>query len=278
MALSLFAPKLLRAEVTGGIDLEAKVLMINDRITIGSDPSDDLVLGARGIIGAHLTLQRQENGKVWEYFSSDRGLTAVDKGNPRTGTVRPGMWFNLGGETRIDILKTTPPPGMKIEAPKEGKAQVPLGVALPLMGLMLVGVMAVTTGLQSSSTEGGGLATQGWFSGSEPLEPYVQRCVDAGLGAEASALTGSDPNAPDQLFRTILDNTGDRTAEFEKLVKVIRSTIADTHLLASENRYLEASQTIRRLENVMPVGLGDCPILSAVRSDLTILEMKAGRQ
>ncbi len=276
MALSLFAPKLLRAEVTGGLDLEAQVLLTGDRITIGAGQSDDLVLGARHVVVEHLTLQRHESGKGWEYFSSDRGVTTVDKGNPRTGTVRPGMWFNLGGETRIDILKTTPPPDMVIETQAGEKPQVPLAVALPLMGLMLVGVMAVTSGFGGSAEGDGALATTQWFEGSEPLEPYVKRCVEAGLGVEAQALAGSDPNAPDHLFRSILDGQDIQSSEFDALVSEVRGVIAETHLLFQENRYIEASSSIRRLENVMPVGLGDCPILNAARFDLAILELHGG--
>lgn len=275
MALSLFAPKLLRAEVTGGIDLESQVLLTGDRISIGSDANDDLVLGARHVVPGHLTLQRQDNGKGWEYFTSDRGQTAIDKGNVRAGTVRPGMWFNLGGETRVDILKTTPPAGMELDTPGKEKAQVPLGVALPLMGLMLVGVMALTTGM-SRDDDDGGLATTDWFTGETELKPYVMRCLAAGLSTEAQALTGSDPNAPDRLFRALLGQDEPPADDLKRLVSQVRAIIAESHLLVNENRYLEASKSIRRLENVMPVGLGDCPILSAARFDLALLEMQGG--
>ncbi|MGB3314752.1 MAG: hypothetical protein WBB85_10095, partial [Albidovulum sp.] len=157
MALGLFTPKVLRAEVTGGIDLESGVLLTGDRITIGTGPGDDLRLGAQNVVAGHLTLQRAKTGGQWEYFSSDRGHTAVSKGNPRTGPVRPGLTFVLGGETRIEILSVPAPADMeKADAGGSGTT-VPLTVALPLMGAMLVAFSLYIGALSGGTESGSGL-------------------------------------------------------------------------------------------------------------------------
>ncbi|MGB3313215.1 MAG: hypothetical protein WBB85_02290, partial [Albidovulum sp.] len=57
----------------------------------------------------------------------------------------------------------------------------------------------------------------------------------------------------------------------------VLALIADAHLLLLENKALEASGSLRRLEYVLPVGNGDCPILSAARLDLAILELWGGQ-
>lgn len=275
--MAMFAQKLLRAEVTGGIDLEAQVLLTGDRITIGSGVKDDLVLGARNVVEEHLTLIRIEGTREWEYFSSDRGQTDVDKGNPRTGKVRSGQGFLLGGETRIEILKTVPPEGFAEKAQTGEKTTVPLGVALPLMGLMLLGVAFVTTGLGRGSDTSGKLATAAYFTGASDLTEPLETCIASGLSTEAMALAGADPNAPDRLFRAIQSGSEGTDELRTELKREIRQIIAETHLLVNENRGLEASQTLRRLENVMPVGNGDCPILRAARFDLAILDLEGGR-
>lgn len=277
MALSLFSPKVLCAEVTGGIDLESRVLLTGDRVTVGSAPGDGLRLGARNVVGGHLTFQRQKGAQAWEYFSSDRGHTAVDRGNPRTGPVRPGMFFILGGETRIDIVKTGAPADLATGDKAGTGKTVPLAVALPAMGLMVAGFA-----LYMASLAGGGsddrsaLRTTPWFNGSAALDPAIEACLAAGLGPEARRFASRTKAAePDALFRAALAGDGAAGAD---LVAKVRGLIADSHLLAHENRFLEASRALRRLEYVLPVGNGDCPILSAARLDLAILELRDGQR
>ncbi|CAN0606640.1 unnamed protein product, partial [Ectocarpus sp. 12 AP-2014] len=52
--MSFLAPKGLRAEVTEGIDLENAVMLIGQRVTVGSGPGDTLRLGAADIVPGHL--------------------------------------------------------------------------------------------------------------------------------------------------------------------------------------------------------------------------------
>lgn len=278
MALSLFTPKVLCAEVTGGIDLESRVLLTGERITVGSAPGDSLRLGARNVVAGHLTFQRQKGSRAWEYFSSDRGHTAVDKGNPRTGTVRSGMVFVLGGETRIDIVRTEAPADLKTDT-KAGEAKtVPLSVALPAMGLMVAGFALYMAALAGGGTDRAALRTTPWFDGSAALEPALATCLASGLSPEARALpTGTTATEPDALFRAALAQGAAGPASADLAAKV-RGLIAESHLLAHENRPLDASRALRRLEYVLPVGNGDCPILSAARLDLAILELRDGQR
>ncbi len=282
MALGFLTAKMLRAEVTGGIDLESGILLTGERITIGTGPGDDLRLGAQNVVAGHLTLQRARGGGQWEYFTSDRGHTAVSKGNPRTGPVRPGLSFVLGGETRIDILSVPAPADMqKADATGTGTA-VPLTVALPLMGAMLV-AFALYIGTLSGGTVGsGGLRTTPWFEGTSGVEAALGTCLASGLSPEAQALgSAATKGQPDALFRAYLaaENAapGRRSELKADLASQVLGLIADAHLLLRENKALEASRSLRRLEYVLPVGNGDCPILSAARLDLAILELWGGQ-
>jgi len=284
MALSFLAPKVLRVEVTEGVDLESGVILRGDRITVGSGPTDTLRLGAGNVVSEHLTLIRPAGSKNWEYFTSDRGQTAVDKGNSRTGTVRPGMWFRLGNETRVDILRVPAPADMGEEDKTEGKKEVPLTVALPVMAAMLVAFALYLSSFGSTNeSSGASLRTAGWFVGATPLEPALDTCLEAGLSPEAASISARvETSAPDALFRAYAGSKGtdpDRAGVIrDELITQVRKLIAETHFLANENRFTEASDILRRLENVLPVGNGNCPILSAARYDLAVLELRGERQ
>lgn len=284
MALSFLTQKVLRAEVTEGIDLESGTYLTGDRITIGTGPADTLRLGTADIAAEQLTLMRDASGKGWEYFASDRGVTAVDRGNQRTGKVRPGMWFRLGADTRIDILSVPRPAEMAAAPDAGGKQEVPLAVALPVMGVMLIGFLAfmVSLGGDGGST-GGDLRTAAWYSGAAPLEPSLDACLATGL--EQAAQSGPvrvAPTEPDALFRAQVAAAATGAANAsqlrDELAANVRGIIAKAHLLAREGRNTEASDTLRRLENVLPVDLGECPILSAARFDLAVLDMRGDRQ
>lgn len=282
--MSFLSPKALRAEVTEGIDLESEVFLTGDRITIGASPNDTLTLGAGQVVPEHLTLIRQPGAKQWEYFTSDRGQTQVDRGNPRTGTVRPGMWFRLGPETRIDISRAPLPADLLTDADgKEAKKEVPLPVALGIMAVLLVAFGAYVSSMGSSSDTGASLNTAAWFAGAAPLAPSLDTCL--ATGAQQAAANGGirvPPSAPDALFRAHVALNGsdpDRAATLKAdLARDIQATFAQAHLLVRESRFFDAADTLRRLENVLPVGTGNCPILSAVRGDLAVLEMQGARR
>ena len=282
MALGIFKPKVLRAEVTAGLDLESGVLLTGERITVGTGPGDDLRLGAQNVVAGHLTFQRTKTGGPWEYFSSDRGHTAVSNGNPRTGPVRPGLSFVLGGETRIDILSVPAPADLENNETAGSGTTVPLTVALPLMGAMLV-AFALYIGALSGGSEGsGGLRTTPWFEGTSRIETALETCLASGLSPEARALgSAATSGQPDALFRASLAaesaDPGRQAEVRADLAAKVLGHIADAHLLLRENKPLEASGSLRRLEYVLPVGNGDCPILSAARLDLAILELWGGQ-
>ena len=273
--MSLFGPKILRVEVTEGIDIESGAFLTGDRITVGTGANDTLCLGAGDITTEHLTLQKQPGGKGWEYFSSDRGVTQIDKGNPRTGTVRPGMWFRLGNETRVDILSVPMPDELKDTGGDGEKTEVPLAVALPILALMVAGFAAFMMGFgRSGDGEGGGLITTAWYLGSEPVTPYLDVCLETGATPTAGRVPQS---APDALFRAHSTAAGSRADEIrDALAERVRTVVIDAHLLVNEGRYLEASQSLRGLERMLPVGEGDCPILGAARTDIAILTLQGG--
>lgn len=271
--MALFARKVFKAEVIRGVDLEAKTLLLGDRVTVGSGPSDTLRLEAPGIVPGHVTFQRSEDGKGWGYFTTDRSSTGVDRGNPRTGRVRAGMWFDLGFETRLALSKVPAPADLQDSAASGEKTEIPLGVALPVLGLMAVGAAAVVTMAGGSDPAAATLRTTAWFNGAADLAPAVEACLAAGLSPEAATIAGTDALATDALYRAALTDPGAADA----LRREVRAVIAEAHLLAGENRADDAARAIRRMENVLPVGNGDCPILQAARTDLAVLTMMADR-
>ena len=273
--LSFLQAKGFRAEVTEGIDLENAVLLTGQRVTVGSAPTDTLRLGAADIVPGHLTFERRSDGKGWDYFTSDRGVTLVDKGNPRTGQVRAGMWIRLGRETRIDLGRAVLPAEAQNDTAGDAPATIPMPVALGVLAVIAVAGLVFSGGLQ----RGGGipLRTTGWVTGATELSPAVETCL-AQASALLHAVPPSDPAnhfwQASTLRRT--DPSAAASAERE-LTTRIREILASAHLLYSENKPLEASQTLRRLEYVLPVTDTDCPILQASRFDLALLEVRGTR-
>ena len=276
--MAFLGPKGFSIEVTEGIDLERTLLLSGQRVTVGAGPGDDLRLGARDVVSGHITFERRKDGKGWEFFTSDRGVTAVDRGNPRTGAVRPGMWFRLGHETRIDIRRAAVPD--EIEIGTSGGDQpktVPLGVALPAMGLMALAAVGFVVFAGAGQTDTGGMRTTGWVDRSAAIEPAVERCL-ASAGARGRTISPDDPSSA--FWRTVSlrqsDPAAARRAEAD-LIREVRAILTEAHFLARENMASDASEALRRMEYVLPVGLTDCPILSASRFDLALLELRGNR-
>ncbi|MXQ09740.1 hypothetical protein GQ651_17985 [Alphaproteobacteria bacterium GH1-50] len=276
--MAFLGPKGFSIEVTEGIDLERTLVLTGQRVTVGTGPGDDLRLGARDVVSGHITFERRKDGKGWEFFTSDRGVSEVDRGNPRTGAVRPGMWFRLGRETRIDIRRVAAP--VETEAAPSGGAQpktVPLGVALPAMGLMVLAAVGFVLFAGAGQTGQSGMRTTGWVERSAPIEPAVERCL-ASAGSQARTISPDDPSSA--FWRTVSlrqsDPAAARAAEAD-LIREVRAILTEAHFLTRENRAADASEALRRMEYVLPVGLTDCPILSASRFDLALLELRGNR-
>jgi hypothetical protein len=267
----------LRAEVTEGIDLEYGITLSGKRVTVGSGPTDDLRLGAADIVPGHLIFERRADGKGWEYFTSDSGRTQVDRGNPRTGTVRPGMWFRLGSETRLELSRTALPAETVTNGETDGPKTIPLTIALPAMGIMVIGALFLVTALGDRGAGDLSLQTAGWVAGSSTLEDAVDACLQTTL-TPARAIAESDPASPFWRSVTFRD-TDPARAEVARaeLIGSIREALASAHLLSRENKNIEASKALRRLEYVLPVGSADCPILTASRFDLAVFELRGSR-
>lgn len=276
--MSFFAPKALRAEVTEGIDLEHGLTLAGQRVTVGTSPGDDLRLGAMDVVPGHLTFERRADGKGWEYFTSDRGQTQVDRGNPRTGAVRPGMWFRLGAETRIDIQRTAAP----AEAPAPGKpatsdepATIPLTVALPIMAVMAGAAVFGAQALTGKSKSALSMQTTRWVTGAADLAPALDGCLETTVPPTRAVAPGDPAHA---FWRVMVYRGSDPVKATEAradLAAGVREILAEAYFLSSENRGLEAAQTLRRMEYVLPVGPAACPILSASRFDTALLELSA---
>lgn len=266
--MALFGPKGFAAEVTEGIDLESQITLTGGRITIGNGPQDDLRLGADDIVPEHLTFQQRDDGK-WEYFTTGRGETQIDKGNPRTGLLRAGMWFRIGHETKI-VLKRADVP---IEDGKAGSSQVPLTIAIP--ALLAMAALALLFVLNNREADGpsNGLQTAAWFTGTADLTPALDACLTHALTPPAYA-TASAIDGP---FWLVMAGAEGAQSARGDLQKAVQNIISETHILSGENRHLEASQVLRRIEYVLPLGTHSCPILSAARIDLALLEMRGTR-
>ncbi len=277
--LNILAPKGLRAEVTEGIDLEQSVLLTGARVTIGSGPDDDLRLGAADVVQGHLTLERRADGTGWDYFASDRGVTTVEGGNPRTGQVRPGMTIGLGRETQISLLRTTLPPTESRTQDDSVPTTVPLPTALALLGGLAVVAFVALTALGGGSGQGSGLSlrTTALVTAPRAVEEALETCLETDRSPRR-AVAADDPAYA--FWQTIAHRETDPTRAnlaSGELAAEIRELLTDAHLLAREGRPLEASATLRRLEYVLPLGASPCPILTASRFDLALLELRGSR-
>lgn len=262
----MFGPKGYAAEVTSGIDLESRIPLTGDRITVGSGSDDDLQLGAVDIVREHLVFQRNDKGG-WEYFTTPSGVTAVDKGNPRTGPIRAGMWFRIGQETTVTLKKADVPAG---EA-KGNDGKVPLTLAIPMMIVMTAAALFFVMSAGGPTNESG-LQTAGWYIGTSDIAPALDSCLAHDLTPPAYA-TASAIDGPFWAYMADKTATDTRSA----LQQTVQNIIAETHILASENRHLAASQALRRIEYVLPLDRLACPILDAARIDLALLELRGTR-
>ncbi len=192
--LSFLAPKGLRAEVTEGIDLEQGVTLTGQRVTVGSGPHDTLRLGAADIVPGHLTFERRADGKGWDYFTSDRGVTHVDRGNPRTGHVRTGMWLRLGRETKIDMTSAVLPAQPKGEVSDATPTTVPLPMALGVMGAMAAVALFFVVGTGGGSSRVS-LKTTPWVTGAADLAPALEGCLKIS-SIPGRAVAANDPASP----------------------------------------------------------------------------------
>lgn len=274
--MTFLTQKGLRAEVTEGIDLENGITFAGDRISIGSGPDDDLRLGARDVVSGHLTFERQAGGG-WEYFTSDRGVTEVDRGNPRTGKARAGMWFRLGTETRIDLARAAALPATPAASAETEPKRVPLAIAVPAMAVMAGLAVFAMLGSGSGASGSSGLRTAAYVTGSTGLDPAMDTCLSTPRQLER-IVAADDPASPFWRFMAFRDS--DPSAALlarADLDAAVRETLADAYLLVREKRYLDASRILRRIENVLPVGTARCPIVSASQFDVALLEAAASR-
>ena len=275
--MSFLAPKGLRAEVTEGIDLENAVMLSGQRVTVGSGPGDTLRLGAADIVPGHLTFERRADGRGWDYFTSDRGVTQIDKGNPRTGQVRAGMWLRLGRETRVDLSRAPLPAASEGEKVDQGEpATVPMPIALGILGAIVFGAFVASGGLGGASDQRTYRTAQ-WAAGAGDLDSALDACLSKSVSLNR-AVAASDPASAFWRVMTLrnTDASAAKTARGD-LQSEIQEILADAHLLSLENNDLAASQTLRRLEYVLPVGSENCPILTASRFDLALMEVRGSR-
>ena len=270
--LDFLSAKGLRAEVTEGIDLEQSVPLTGARVTIGTGPRDTLRLGAADVVPGHLTFERRADGKGWDYFTTDQGFTEIDHGNPRTGKVRAGMWFRLGQETRIDLARAEVPASSATGSDQTGNT-VPMPVALGILGALAATAIFVTVGFGGTSS-GPSMRTTGYVTGADDLTTALESCLTETVRAQR-AVASSDPASP---FFRVMEYRGSEPAHAisaqAELTASVRGLLADAHFLVRENRLLEASGTLRRLEYVLPVSVTNCPILAASNFDAALLEVR----
>lgn len=270
--MGLFGSPHLRIEVVDGIDIESGLTLGGDKATVGTGAADSLRLGEADVVPAQVTFQRR--GKDWDYFVSDRGRTTVSRGHPRAGRLRPGMEFRLGAGARLAVRKTAQPAPAAEGAPAPARAEVPIALALPLMGLIVLGAYVAVTQLRGDGAAPPLLATTRWFAQAEPLDAALDACLAAAAGMDAAPVART---APDWAFRAWLradDKTAPEAAAARaQILAEVQDAIARAHFLHDAGGDAEASALYRRLENVIPLGNRDCPILAATRRDLAVLEM-----
>jgi len=272
--MALFGGKGLRIEVADGIDIESGITLSGDKATIGTGAADTLRLGEADIVAAQMTFQKR--GDNWEYFVSDRGKTQIKGGHPRADRVKPGQEFRLGASARLVVSRTAAPPPVA-ETPDgkpPPKADIPIAVAIPILALVVLGAFVVVTQLRGDGGSGAALATTQWFVQAQSAEPALDACLAAAADLPDQTVART---APDWAFRAWV-RAADKTAPEALAARAtilaeVRDAITRAHFLHDAGQSSEASALYRRLENAIPLGSRDCPILAATRRDLAVLEM-----
>jgi hypothetical protein len=274
----MLARKGFRVAVIDGVDLEESVFLTGDRISVGSGPGDDLRLGGARIVPGHLVFARSGSGDGWEYFTSGSGEVEVDRGNPRTGPVRAGLTMSLGPDTRIRVTRE-PLPAALAESGGDGKKEIPLVIALPIMAAFVVGFGLYVQMLASGGSQSGpALQTERWLADLPNYGQALDECLEAAGAATASRVPAGDPDAPFRAYSAATLSDPERLPDLRlALGREIRSLIVSTHLMAGEGRYAEAADTIRRVPAMLPTGAAPCPINSAARADFATLDRRANR-
>jgi hypothetical protein len=132
-------------------------------------------------------------------------------------------------------------------------------------------------GLSGSASSRTTLQTVPWVTGESNLSAALETCLSTTI-VPTRAINQNDPASP---FWRVMSfrNTNPVEAKVAQsdLDRRVREILTNAHLLRGENKALEASQALRRLEYVLPVGTADCPILTASRFDLALLEELGSR-
>ena len=187
------------------------------------------------------------------------------------------MWLRLGRETRIDLTRAPLPVTPAGKSPDAQPATVPMPVALGLMGAMAAAVLFVTMGLGNRGSAAAGLRTTPWVTGAADLAPALESCLSE-TNAPGRAVAATDPASAFWRVMAFRSTDPARAREAEQeLASKVREILASAHFLFREDKDLQASETLRRLENVLPVGVAACPILAASRFDLALLELRGSR-
>ncbi|CAN0606498.1 unnamed protein product, partial [Ectocarpus sp. 12 AP-2014] len=169
--------------------------------------------------------------------------------------------------TRIDLARAPLPAAPVGEKPDAGEpATVPMPIALGVLGAIVVGALFATGGLSGGTSESSYRTAQ-WAAGAGDLTSALQECLSKTVTPNR-AVAENDPASA--FWRVMTQRNSDPTAASSArsdLTGEIREILAAAHLLSLENKDLEASQALRRLEYVLPVGAENCPILTASRFD-----------
>ena len=275
MLKSLFTPKVMVVEVTRGLDLEHRVYLTDNRVTVGSATTDSLQISDQQTVSEQLVFEKGDGEKKWSFYTNDSADALNSLGNTRAGTVKNGLVFSLSPYTQVTVRNIPMPDELKA-AQAATKKEVPLSVALP--GLTAIGFvfLFVSGSIGAVPTDTApNLRTEGWYNAPALFSRALEPCLETARNMSTARLVPkASDEAPFQIWLAAARQGSSEKAALAPLRQQIGRVIVDAQLSIQQGAYSDAIARLQDIERHLPVSAKGCPVNAAIQSDISKLNAR----
>ncbi|MFK8035889.1 MAG: FHA domain-containing protein [Hyphomicrobiales bacterium] len=269
----MIAKKLLRIEITEGIDVGLECWLAGETLRIGNDPSADLVLSEPGILTEHIMCRRVKAG--WKFEISPAAEVFQNGRLVTSGRLKADDILRLGQNTVLTVKRRSVPADQKDLLKDEPEpSDVPLPVVIAGFILILACMVGYVIYDHAQTPE---IKPTDAIARIGILEEHFSDCVyglDPGDIPENARLID-----PAQLYwqagaliqqEDLTAAKGLASALYAELTNAInRGSLLET------SKNLEAAQSaFRQIETLLPSNVegAPCPIVAQARRDIASLK------